>query len=67
MKKYIILALLLSFTISLVGQQKKISIDEIYKSNPFRAKSVWGLTSMKDGIHYSALVNRGTAVVKYSY
>jgi dipeptidyl-peptidase-4 len=67
MKKYIILALLLSITITLVGQQKKITIDEIYKSSPFRAKSVWGLTSMKDGVHYSALVNRGAAVVKYSY
>ncbi|MGM0531893.1 MAG: S9 family peptidase [Bacteroidota bacterium] len=45
---------------------KKITLDDIYKKNKFRQKSVEGLRSMNDGLHYTVLKG-GSAIVKYSY
>ncbi len=45
---------------------KKITLDDIYKEHKFRQKSVQGLRSMQDGIHYTVLEDR-SAIVKYSY
>lgn len=45
---------------------KKITLDDIYREHTFRQKSVHGLRSMNDGIHYTVLEEQ-SAVVKYSY
>ena len=45
---------------------KKITLEDIYKDGVFRAKSVHGLRSMDDGVHYTVLEG-SNRVVKYSY
>lgn len=45
---------------------KQIQVEDIYKKNIFSQKSVYGLRSMNDGIHYTT-IEHGTAIVKYSY
>lgn len=46
--------------------QKQITLETLFQSRTFSQNSVYGLRSMKDGIHYT--VNEGgTQIVKYSY
>jgi dipeptidyl-peptidase-4 len=47
---------------------QSLSIEKIWKENAFRAKSVEGFKSMKDGIHYTRLneVNKIQNITKYS-
>ena len=47
-------------------QNKTITLDDIYRNNIFRAKSVAGIRSMKDGEHYTMLED-GRHIVKYAY
>jgi len=50
---------------NLSAQKKEITLEDIWKNGTFRSKSVNGLVSMNDGIHYSTL-ERDT-VFKYEY
>ncbi|HRX11666.1 MAG TPA: S9 family peptidase [Draconibacterium sp.] len=47
-------------------EAKKITLEDILVKGTFRAQSVSGLRSMKDGEHYTTLEN-GKQIVKYSY
>lgn len=47
-------------------EAKKITLEDILVKGTFRAQSVNGLRSMKDGEHYTTLEN-GKQIVKYSY
>ncbi len=60
------LAILVSGTLS---AQKDITLEDIWKSGTFRQKSVYGLRSMKDGAHYTAINygEEGASIDKYSY
>lgn len=49
-----------------VKAQEEITISSIYRENKFSEKSVHGLRSMNDGIHYTILEN-SSQVVKYDY
>ena len=60
----LLIALLLSPTA--YPQTKTITLDDIYRDNTFRSRSVYGLRSMKDGEHYTTL-EEGRYVVKYAY
>lgn len=46
--------------------QQKISIEDLFARGTFSAKSVRGIHSMNDGLHYSTLED-GNKIVKYSY
>lgn len=66
------LMLFLSFLIMLslgstAQQSKKITMDDLMKDYTFSSKSVYGLRSMNDGVHYTTLEDKGTKIVKYSY
>lgn len=63
----IVLSMLLFFCASFSFAQKKITFDDVVSKGTFQAKSVNGLRSMNDGIHYTTLENEGTQIVKYSY
>jgi dipeptidyl-peptidase-4 len=53
--------------ISAQAQEKqKITLEDILVKGTFRAQTVTGLRSMKDGEHYTTLENN-TKIVKYSY
>jgi len=45
---------------------QKITLEDIYKKGKFTQKSVRGLRSMDDGIHYTVL-EKNSRIVKYSY
>jgi dipeptidyl-peptidase-4 len=49
--------------------QKEITLEEIWKTNAFGAKTVSGISSMNDGAHYTTLVSSGDEkiIVKYNY
>ena len=58
--------LLLVFTCSFWSSAQKITLEDILTTSKYRAKTVYGLRSMNDGIHYTTMES-GTKVVKYSY
>jgi dipeptidyl-peptidase-4 len=69
MKKFtfVFLAALLSLNLWAQDTQKrKITIGDLYKTYSFYPKSVHGINSMNDGLHYTAL-SGDTAIIKYSY
>ena len=47
-------------------QTKTITLDDIYRNQTFRPRSVYGIRSMKDGEHYTTL-DEGRHVVRYAY
>jgi dipeptidyl-peptidase 4 len=47
-------------------QDKKISLDDIYKQYTFSSNRVSGINSMNDGIHYS-VSKRGRSIEKHNY
>lgn len=49
--------------------QRAITLEDIWKNNAFSSKGVYGINSMKDGLHYTVLVNSGKEqfIVKYNY
>lgn len=57
------------FSLSSIAQKsiKKISMNDLMRDYTFSSKSVYGLRSMNDGVHYTTLEARGTKIVKYSY
>ncbi|MFO7864715.1 MAG: DPP IV N-terminal domain-containing protein [Salinivirgaceae bacterium] len=67
MKSYLVIFIALVMSLQLVAQKHNVTIDDLYKNYTFYAKSVYGLNSMNDGLHYSTLENQGKAIVKYSY
>ena len=48
------------------GQGKLINLDHIYKEGTFSARSVSGLRSMNDGLHYTTMES-GSEIKKWSY
>lgn len=57
------IALTLGF--SAIAQKKSVTIEDFTEKGTFRAKSVYGIASMNDGITYTA--NAGLDILKYSY
>lgn len=67
MRKVFVFAIAILFVLSTQAQDtQKISLEDIFVKGTFRASSVSGLRSMKDGEHYSTHENRNK-IVKYSY
>ncbi len=66
MKNLLIPALLICFVTSTLLAQKRIELEDIFIKNTFSEKTVQGLHSMNDGLHYTILEN-GNRIVKYNY
>lgn len=65
-KSLFFLALLVVMFIPRV-QAQKITLADVVSKGTFRPKTVEGLRSMNDGLHYTTLEKDGTEIVKYSY
>lgn len=65
MRRYILLCLLVGAYLVTPAQQQKITLEDLNKYRTFMPSSVWGITSMADGVHYSA-IEQGK-IVKCSY
>lgn len=70
MKKTIIGTLLINSFFLLffqgLAQKTNFTIDDLFNSSDYHSRSVYGLNSMKDGVHYSTIANDST-IAKYSY
>ncbi len=64
MKKLFVLTFIV-FTINTIAQNKNITLEDIWKNGTFAAKGISGLTSMKDGLHYST--QKGDTIFCYEY
>lgn len=53
------------FSLGGVAQKKEVTLADFIDKGTFRAKSVFGIASMNDGVHYSA--RSGGSILKYSY
>lgn len=65
MKKLFIAGFSLLVISGLLAQKKNISLEDIWKTATFRSNGVYGLVSMKDGMHYSTLKN--DSIFSYEY
>ncbi len=66
MNKTLVFIFLIVLVYSATAQTQKITLEDILVKGTFHAKSVDGLRSMNDGIHYTTLEGK-TKIVKYSY
>lgn len=65
MKKVFIICFSLCIVNVIVAQKKNITLEDIWKNGVFRSNGVYGLASMKDGLHYSTLKN--DTIYSYEY
>lgn len=63
MKKIILI--LIAISNFAIAQKKDITLEDIWKTGTFRSAGVYGLVSMKDGLHYSTL-EKGK-ILQYEY
>ena len=49
--------------------QNQLNLEDIWKNNAFGSKTISGINSLKDGLHYTILINSGKEqfIVKYNY
>lgn len=67
-RKYLLIAVLAIFCQSSFAQGKKVSLSDVWKRYSFSARSISGLNSMKDGLHYAAITrSNGLSIEKFSY
>jgi len=67
LKSFFLLAITVLVSINLsAGDYKKITLDDLFKTGTFRARSVYGLRSMTDGVHYTTQA-RGGIILRNSY
>jgi dipeptidyl-peptidase-4 len=66
-KSTFLLIIILLFGQFILAQTKQITIEDLTKKGIFSAERIDGLRSMQDGLHYTALEEGGTKIVKYSY
>ncbi len=65
MKKLFFIGFSILLVNNLIAQKKDITLEDIWKTGTFRSNSVYGLVSMKDGIHYSTISN--DTIFRYNY
>ncbi len=65
MKRLFIIGFSILFVSNLSAQKKNITLEDIWKIGTFRTNGVYGMVSMKDGIHYSAMDDG--KVLQYEY
>jgi dipeptidyl-peptidase 4 len=57
MKKVIIIPMAILLVLTATAQNKTITNEDIWKNGTFTSKAIYGLSSMKDGLHYTTLKN----------
>ncbi len=65
MKKQISILFSIFFILNLTAQKKQISHSDIWESAMFHPKTIDGINSMNNGIHYTVLEEKG--IVEYDY
>ncbi|MCU4176187.1 S9 family peptidase [Carboxylicivirga sp. N1Y90] len=66
MQKLFYIMVLLVLPMTMHAQKKTVSLEDVTSLGTFYAKSVYGLSSMNDGVHFTTL-EQGTRIEKYKY
>ncbi|MCU4163519.1 S9 family peptidase [Carboxylicivirga caseinilyticus] len=66
MRKLFYLMIFLALPALVFAQKKTVTLDDFTTKGTFYARSVYGLTSMNDGIHFTTL-EEGSKIEKYEY
>ncbi|MDX9882547.1 MAG: S9 family peptidase [Prolixibacteraceae bacterium] len=66
MKNLIVSVILACFIANQVSAQKRVELEDLFVLGTFYEKTVQGLRSMNDGLHYTTLENN-RRIVKYSF
>lgn len=66
MKKLFFLGFALLIVHAGSAQKKNITLEDIWQNGTFSANGVYGLESMKDGLHYTAIENGNILCFKYA-
>ena len=69
MKRFLIIGLLITAQLLSIAQdvqKQNVTVSDLYRNYSFYTESVYGLTSMNDGIHYSELIG-DSLIAKFSY
>lgn len=66
MKNVLLVLAAILMSVSIAAQKKTVTLDDINKNYTFYARSVHGLRSMNDGVHYTTL-EQGKRVEKFKY
>jgi len=69
MKKLFLIGFSTLLLQGLQAQKKDISLEDIWKTPTFRSNGVYGLVSMKDGIHYTTFdgSDKDAFILRYEY
>jgi dipeptidyl-peptidase 4 len=69
MKKLFTIGFSLLLTVNLNAQKKDITLEDIWKTGTFRSNGVYGLVSMKDGLHYTTFyaTDKEAYILRYEY
>ncbi|MCX6296091.1 MAG: S9 family peptidase [Bacteroidetes bacterium] len=65
MKRLLIIGFSILLFTNLSAQKKNITLEDIWKTGTFRSNGVYGLVSMNEGLHYSAMDNG--KILQYEY
>jgi len=63
---FVVAVALVAISSTAIAQKQAITLDDLFKKGTFRARGVYGLTSMNDGKSYSAYNSKGQ-VAKFEY
>ncbi|TLX74081.1 S9 family peptidase [Labilibacter sediminis] len=66
-KSLLLFILSIILSMPLTAQSKTVTLEDINKTYTFHPKTVNGLESMNDGIHYTTIEDNATKIKKYSY
>lgn len=65
MKRFLIISFSVFIINCLNAQKRNISLEDVWKTGTFRSRGVYGLVSMKDGVHYSSVENDSIFIFEY--
>src|SRR3989304_10479665 len=63
---FFLLSLSIQYTLA-QPVKKKITLEDLLINNTFHEKTVSGVRSMEDGIHYTTLTEGNSCIIRYEY
>jgi dipeptidyl-peptidase-4 len=69
MRKILVFLVMVGVQFTILGQQKPVTVKDVWQKYAFYARTTGGIKSMNDGEHFTALerTSEGMAIQKYSY
>lgn len=65
MKRFTVALLVVLFTLPILAQEQKLTLQDVWASRKFSPKGVYGIRSMADGEHYTVMENDTVYIYEY--